>query len=99
MIVDAVPEYSGTVIVAMSPDSDAVIPAPAKFRVFADPTTDPSSLILRETFVAATPTNPDPSPLNDVAVIIPEIFWLPLWITFAVISTILLNASKIKFPD
>ena len=64
VIVDAVPVYVGTVIVAISPVIDAVIPAPAKFRVFADPTMDPSSLILRDTLVAATPVNPEPSPTN-----------------------------------
>ena len=58
----------------MSPDIEAVIPAPAKFKVFADPTRDPSSLILRDTSVAATPVSPEPSPTKLVAVITPVMF-------------------------
>ena len=58
----------------MSPDIEAVIPAPAKFKVFADPTRDPSSLILRGVQLAATPVSPEPSPTKLVAVIIPVIF-------------------------
>ena len=70
--IDPPPVPPVKVTVAPAPEAVAVTPVPTKLmNVTPEPTIDPSSLMMMPDEPPLTPLNPEPSPINLVAVTTP----------------------------